>query len=124
MMKWLALILGGAGGTASRYLLSSLIHETFGTAFPLGTLAVNLIGCFLIGLFDAFAEEKLLISLPARLFLVTGFCGAFTTFSTFILETHYLLRHGEIFKVLLYLTGSVVAGYLIFRLGFALGKGF
>ena len=86
-MKWFSLALGGVAGTFARYVLGGVIYQLFGTSFPYGTLAVNLLGCLIIGFLAALAEEKFLLGPNARLLLMVGFCGAFTTFSTFIFET-------------------------------------
>ena len=80
MGKWFGLIIGGVAGTAARYLLSGAVYQIFGTSFPYGTLAVNLIGCFAIGFLAALAEDKFLLGPNMRILLMVGFCGAFTTF--------------------------------------------
>ncbi len=117
MMKWIQLAVGGVAGTFARYLLAGAVYTVFGTGFPYGTLAVNLTGCFLIGFLAALAEEKFLLGPSARLLLMVGFCGAFTTFSTFMLETANLMKGGETGRAFLNVFASVVAGFLVFRLG-------
>ncbi|HRY29999.1 MAG TPA: CrcB family protein, partial [Elusimicrobiota bacterium] len=87
MEKWIYLAVGSVAGGFARYLLSGAVHSKWGSGFPYGTLAVNLCGCFLIGLLNGLAEEKFLLNPHARLLLMTGFCGAFTTFSTIMLES-------------------------------------
>jgi CrcB protein len=121
-VKWINLILGGIVGTISRYLLAGFVYQMFGTDFPYGTLAVNLIGCFLIGFLATLAEEKFLLDPNARLLLMIGFCGAFTTFSTFMLETSNLLKEGETLREFLNISASVLVGFLLFRLGVFLGE--
>ncbi len=121
-MKWLMLCAGGLAGTVSRYALSGWMYRMLGVGFPYGTLAVNLIGCFLIGLFDVLAEEKFVLGPQARLFLMIGFCGAFTTFSTFMLETGNLIKDGQSLLALANLLISVVAGFIVFKAGILLGK--
>ncbi len=121
-MKWLGLITGGIAGTLARYTLAGLVYQICGTAFPYGTLVVNLVGCFLIGFLAALAEEKFLLGPHARLLLMTGFCGAFTTFSTFMLETANLIKDGEMLRAFLNLSLSVVVGFLVFRLGVFLAE--
>lgn len=122
MAKWIGLAAGGILGTFARYFLSGAIHRVFGATFPLGTLAVNLVGCFAIGFLAVLAEEKFLLGPTARVFLMIGFCGAFTTFSTFILETSNLTRDGESLYALMNIALSVVLGFLVFRLGVMLAR--
>src|ERR1044071_3603051 len=112
MTKWILLGIGSILGGYARYILAGRVYETWGTAFPYGTLIVNLSGCFLIGLLNALAEYKFLLGTEARLFLMTGFCGAFTTFSTFVLESMTLVKGGEWVRAVLNLGGSVFLGCL------------
>ena len=122
MNKWLYLVLGGSAGTLSRYALAGFVQQVAGPRFPLGTLVVNLTGCFLIGFFDALSESKYALSREARLLLMAGFCGAFTTFSTWMFETGQLLKTGENTMAFLNIAGSVALGFLIFKFGMVLGK--
>jgi CrcB protein len=122
MDKWLFLIGGGILGTLARYVLAGMIYQKIGTDFPYGTLIVNLIGCFLIGLFDTIFQVKFLFSPILRVFLMVGFCGAFTTFSTFMLETGNLIRDGETMRAFLNVMLSVILGFIVFRLGILLGE--
>lgn len=117
MAKIAALALGSLLGGFARYYLAGFIYRVFGALFPYGTLVVNLLGCFLIGFFSALAEEKLSLGPNARVLLMVGFCGAFTTFSTFMLETANLIRDGQTIFALLNVTASVALGFLVFRLG-------
>ena len=116
-MKWIALVTGGVAGTVARYALSGLVYRFAGSEFPYGTLAVNLAGCLAIGFLSALSEERFLLGPNARLLLMAGFCGAFTTFSTFMLETSNLLREGETFRAFANMAVSIVAGFVLFRLG-------
>ena len=122
MAKWLGLAAGGILGTFARYFLSGAVHRVLGVTVPFGTLVVNLIGCFAIGFLAVLAEEKFLLGPTARLFLMIGFCGAFTTFSTFILETSNLTKDGETLYALANILASVILGFLIFRLGVMLAR--
>jgi CrcB protein len=122
MVRWVNLILGGAIGTVARYVLAGAVYQWFGTGFPYGTLVVNLVGCFLVGFLAALAEEKFLLGPNARILLMIGFCGAFTTFSTFILETANLIKDGEAWRAFFNVVGSVVIGFLVFRIGLFLGE--
>ncbi len=122
MTKWIGLAAGGVLGTFARYFLSGAVHRVFGVTFPFGTLVVNLIGCFAIGFLAVLAEEKFLLGPAARVFLMIGFCGAFTTFSSFIFETSNLAKDGESLYALMNIALSVVLGFLIFRLGVMLAR--
>lgn len=86
------LAIAGAAGTLCRFGLSGLVLRIFGNAFPWGTLAVNALGCFLFGMLCPQIESRLMLSPQARLIALTGFMGAFTTFSTFAFETTEQLR--------------------------------
>ena len=122
MVKWVALAAGGVAGTFARYLLSIVVYRAVGSRFPYGTLIVNLLGCFLIGVLDVLAEEKFILGPQARLLLMVGFCGAFTTFSTFILETGNLIKDGQTLYAFSNVMTSVVLGFVVFRLGILAGK--
>lgn len=88
---------GGGLGAASRYGISLLAARIWGTGFPWGTLTVNLVGCFLIGVLFSLADRVWLLTPDIRLFLITGFLGAMTTFSSFALETVIAGRAGLTF---------------------------
>lgn len=122
MDKIAYLTLGTLVGGLSRYFLAGWIYRLFGTDFPYGTLAVNLIGCFLIGFFSAISEEKFALGPNGRLLLMVGFCGAFTTFSTFMLETGNLLKDGEALRAFLNVGTSFGLGFFVFQFGIFLGK--
>ena len=122
MTKWICLAIGGILGTFARYLFSNTIYSWVGSRFPYGTLAVNLLGCFILGFLATVSQEKFFIHTESRLLLMVGFCGAFTTFSTWIFETDNLMRQGDLTLALANLIVSVAAGFLIFRAGISLGK--
>jgi len=122
MLSWTYLAVGGLAGVFCRYTLAAAIYKKVGSGFPSGTLIVNLTGCLLIGFFNSLAEEKLWLGPGGRLLLMTGFCGAYTTFSTLILETSNLMNDGDFGWALLNLTLSVVIGFILFRLGAWAGK--
>lgn len=122
MNNWTALIAGGIAGTVARYALSGFIFHKTGMDFPYGTLVVNMAGCFLVGFLDAAIERKFAAPSPVRLMMITGFCGAFTTFSAYILESYALIKAGAIVKVFAYVFGSVSLGLILFRLGMLLGQ--
>jgi fluoride exporter len=87
--------LGGFIGAALRYWTSILSYRFFGPKFPYGTLIVNIVGCFLIGLLMTMFEQKFIMNPGLRIFLTVGILGGFTTFSTFSYETIALLREGS-----------------------------
>jgi CrcB protein len=88
---------GGALGTAARYVLSGVIANAFGETFPWGTLIVNVTGSFIIGFFFTLTspDGRLFVSGQTRQFVMTGFCGGYTTFSSFSLQSLNLMRDGE-----------------------------
>jgi len=95
-MKSLLLVsLGGAIGSACRYLSSKIINNYFHSPMPWGTIFVNLLGCFLVGIIWELATKAVLTS-PQRLMIMVGFLGAFTTFSTYGAESFFLFKHGDI----------------------------
>lgn len=98
--------LGGGAGSILRYMVSRWLNTSF---FPWGTLAVNIIGCFLVSLFGTWIARQ---SLPTdlRLLMVVGLCGGFTTFSTFGNETMTMLRNGHLLLSFIYIFLSVAAG--------------
>ncbi len=121
MQNILIVGLGGFLGSIGRYLLSGLIlHLTAPSRFPFSALAVNVLGCLLIGLLAGLTERQPAISPEARLFLFTGLLGGFTTFSAFGLEAMNLLRRGDIGLAALYAAGSVVLGIIAVGLGLKL----
>ena len=122
MVKFIYLIIGGTVGTISRYGLSGLVHKLLGADFPYGTLAVNSAGCFIIGFLVALSEKKFVLGVNARVLLMIGFCGAFTTFSTFMLETSNLMDNGETMRAFMNLFLSIVIGFMVFRAGVMLGE--
>jgi CrcB protein len=122
MIKIIALTLGSVAGGLARYYLSGLLYRLFGTRFPYGTLGVNLTGCFLVGFLASLSEEKFLIRPETRLLLMIGFCGAFTTFSTWMLETANLLKDGEILHAFLNVMLSIILGFIVFKIGMFLAE--
>ncbi len=121
-MKWCMLAIGGVAGTFSRYALTGAVHRAMGVRFPYGTLVVNMLGCFLIGVLDVLAQEKFVLGAHERLLWMVGFCGAFTTFSTFILETGNLVKGGETLAAFANVMASVALGFFVYRLGIVIGR--
>ena len=108
-MNVLAVGLGGAIGAVLRYLLGQAILRLAG-GFPLGTFCVNIVGCFAIGVIVALAGRNSGIDPRLVLFLQTGICGGFTTFSTFSLESLILLEEGRLTIGVLYIILSILLG--------------
>jgi len=122
IVKVLNLIIGGAVGTVARYLLAGAVYRFAGTGFPYGTLIVNLSGCFILGILAALTDKKFMLGPDARLLLMIGFCGAFTTFSTLIFESDSLLRNGQALRAFTNVFASVILGFILFRLGSLIGE--
>lgn len=115
--------LGGAIGSVLRWAVILLAAGRFGPAFPWGTLAVNIVGSFVIGVvFELASGPVTSLSPAARVFIATGICGGFTTFSTFSLDALTLTRDGAPGEALLYLAGSVGAGLIAVYLGVVAGR--
>ena len=122
-MKNLLLIFTGGGlGSLARYGLSRLINSLSVSHFPFGTFFVNIIGCFLIGFIIFYTERYEDQADTWRLFLVTGICGGFTTFSAFSLENTQLLSDQRILFFFLYAAGSVILGLAATYLGLLAGR--
>jgi CrcB protein len=123
MIKNFLLIgIGGGIGSIARYLCQKWFNENYPHPFPWGTFTVNLAGCFLIGIIYAASEKAAVLSPQTRLFLITGFCGGFTTFSTFAFENMNLLRSGDGVYFLIYTITSVVLGIAAVFSGIAIMK--
>ena len=119
------LLIVGAGsfiGGAMRYLLSTLMKNACGQGFPWGTLAVNLLGCFLFGIVFAIFSKNSSADNTLYLLLTTGVCGGFTTFSTFANESVQMLQHGNISGFIGYVATSVIAGFLLIAFGYWIVK--
>lgn len=101
-------------------LLSRVVQTSAGGAFPWGTLTVNLLGCLLIGFIYGLIDRHMPISPSMRLFLTVGFCGGFTTFSTFIHEGLTQLSGGALLSFAVYAAASLILGLLCARLGHAI----
>ena len=116
MDKWAFLILGGTVGTVSRYLLAGVVAQKVGSSFPWGTLAVNLTGCFVIGFLDVIFERKFLMVHHYRILLMSGFCAAFTTLSSVMLETSDLMKQGQYGYAIGNIVLTIIVGFIVFKL--------
>lgn len=123
MLQILIIGLGGFVGTVARYGVSVLAYKYAGATFPFGTLTVNIVGCFLIGLVYGVIQEKDVLSTTSRLFLTVGVFGGFTTFSSFGNETLLLLRAGHLLLGIGYVLISVLVGVAAVWGGYSLVRG-
>ncbi len=124
MTKYWMVGLGGFLGSIARYWLGAYITYRMGARFPYGTFVINVSGSFLIGLVVTLLAERAHWS-PNLLYLIPiGFIGAYTTFSTFELEAFRDVRNGDIFLALLYVSLSVVVGFVAVWLGVITGRTF
>lgn len=121
---WIAIALGGAMGATSRFWLSHQVYQWMGRNFAWGTLSVNVLGSFIMGLVAILLVDKFATSNEVRSFVMVGFLGAFTTFSTFSFETMQYLQMGEIMKALINIGVSVVACLLAVGAGLWVGRQF
>lgn len=111
---WTKLVLiavAGTAGTLARYWVSGLTYQLMGSRFAYGTLAVNVIGCFLFGIVWSLAEERMAIPALARIAILVGFMGAFTTFSTFAFETMNYVRDSQFMLAFLKVGANCVLGF-------------
>jgi|MudIll2142460700_1097286.scaffolds.fasta_scaffold208744_2 CrcB protein len=117
LSNYLIIGLGGFLGAVARYTVALWVGQKWGRTFPLGTFVVNISGSFLISLLMSLFTERFMVSPQVRLFLVVGFIGAYTTFSTFEYETGNLLKDGEWSIALANVILSVIAGFVALKLG-------
>ncbi len=117
MDRYLVVMLGAALGGLSRYVLGTAIMDRYGGSFPLGTVAINVSGSFLIGVVMTLLTERMQVHPNWRLFLVVGVLGGYTTFSSFEFETLQAVRGGGQLIALLNVVGSVTLGYIAVWLG-------
>ena len=120
MQKLILLAAAGGLGSLSRYGLAGLVHRFTGGGFPWGTFTVNALGCLLFGAIWGLVESRAPFGPEVRAIVLTGFMGAFTTFSTFIFETAGLMRGGQHLAALLNVAGQNILGLACLFLGLAL----
>ncbi len=124
MNQIIAVALGGSFGAVVRLLVSSGIYQWLGREFPYGTLVVNVIGSFLLGLLaESLMLQRITIAFDYRAAILVGFIGAFTTFSTFSLETFYLIEQGNLTKAAMNILVSVTACVFAIWIGLLCGRG-
>lgn len=116
MKQFILVFLGGGFGSILRYIISKNLNAYYSN-FYLGTFLVNIIGCLIIGILIGLSLKNNYISENQTLLLATGFCGGFTTFSTFALESNILLKESSLLQTSLYMGFSVVIGVLAISLG-------
>lgn len=122
MLDWIAIALGGAAGALARWLMSNGVHRWFGHGFPWGTLAVNIAGSFAMGLLAVLLVERLAVGPAWRAGILVGFLGAFTTFSTFAVETVALASDGLNLRAAMNIVASVAACVLAALLGIQVAR--
>jgi CrcB protein len=121
-LSLLLIAIGGAAGAVSRYAVDTWVSERAASAFPWGTFVVNTTGSFVLGLLFALAIDRALLPADVRLPVMVGFVGAYTTFSTLMLETWRLVEGGAMLLALANLAASVVVGLIALVLGLAAGR--
>ncbi|HET7027740.1 MAG TPA: fluoride efflux transporter CrcB [Candidatus Limnocylindrales bacterium] len=121
-MTLLLVGLGGFLGAATRYLVDGWVSAATGGTFPWGTLAINLSGSFILGVLFGIATERAILPADVRPAVMIGFIGAYTTFSTWMLESARLIEDGALAAALLNVGGSVVLGIVAVFLGLAVGR--
>ena len=123
MLKTILLIgSGGFIGSVARYYVSKVVQDSVFSSFPTGTLFVNILGSLILGFFVGLAIKHPSFSLGWRMIIMVGFCGGFTTFSTFTSENLKLLQDGQILYVFLYTGLSVLLGFTAVYLGYLISK--
>jgi fluoride exporter len=123
-VQLLAIALGGALGAVSRYLSVIAIGNLAGVTFPWGTLTVNVVGSFLMGILVVLFDTLNWVPVNIKLMLTIGFLGSFTTFSTFSMDTLRLFEGGETSHALLYMAASLLLTVAACALGLILARGF
>ena len=121
MKNLLLVFIGGGFGSTLRYIIGKYLNDAE-NGIPYGTFAANVLGSLLIGLILGFAMKNNAISQNQLLLLATGFCGGFTTFSTFAYENHLFLKSGDFTTFAIYTIASFVLGFLAVFLGLFLAK--
>lgn len=122
MQRLLMIGFAGLVGTLARYGLAGVVGRRFGETFPIGTLVVNLVGCFLAGFLFYLLNERLTVSELARTAIMIGFLGGFTTFSAYGLQTMNLFREGSMTLALVYILISNIVGLASVWMGYSIAR--
>jgi CrcB protein len=122
LLNLLLVATGGALGSVARYLLSTVILRATGSLFPLGTFAVNAVGCLVFGAIAGAASQRVQIAPELRVFLLVGVLGGFTTFSSYAFESFSLVRDGQFLAASLNIVGQVVCGLAGVWVGFVVTR--
>jgi CrcB protein len=118
----LLIAIGGAIGSVSRHVLSTLVLRSSGYLFPVGTFIVNFVGSVIFGAIIGAAEQRVLLTPEARAFLLIGLIGGFTTFSSYVFESFVLLQDGQVLSATLNIVGQVIAGLIGFWMAYVLAR--
>ena len=121
MKNLLLVFVGGGFGSVLRFIIGKYLNSTE-TGIPWGTFTANILGSFLIGIILGLAAKNNTFSHSQTLLLATGFCGGFTTFSTFAYENHVFLKSGDFFNFAIYTIASFIVGFLMVFFGILIAK--
>jgi fluoride exporter len=121
-VEYLMIGIGGILGANARYLVADWAALRFGTGFPYGTFIINISGALALGLFMALLQDRAFIHPNYRFFFATGFCGAYTTFSTLTYESFRLLQDGSVLLGFVNIAGSMIVGMAAVFIGFLIGR--
>ena len=123
MKQFLLVFIGGGLGSSLRYLMGFYLNS-HKTGIPFGTFTANILGSLIIGIVLGYSYKNNLLSNNTILFIATGFCGGFTTFSSFAYENHLFLKNGDLTQFALYTIGTFAIGILAVYAGLFIGKSF
>ena len=121
MRQLFFVFIGGGLGSVLRYIIGRYLNDSE-SGFPLGTFTVNILGSLLIGIIIGLAAKNNMLSQNQTLLLATGFCGGFTTFSTFAYENHVLFKNGDLASFFLYSFGSFILAFIAVFVGLYLSR--